>query len=365
MNAVRPPLSPADLLYQAETEILKTIADHLADGNVASADWKIDRLSKLGALNERVAAIVGRYRTAVQDGMVSEVEVAAMEALLKAEDTFARAREAGATLLSVLPVDADPSIRNVITAWQNSAKSQMNLAMAAMLQNSGQVYVDTINRATLQVLTGTMSRREALVRAVREWSESGVPSITDRAGRQWSTEAYSSMVLRTNVRRVATEVQGVRAQEYGADLVEISAHAGARPLCAPYQGRIFSRSGSSDKYPPLSQTSIGEPAGLFGINCGHNQYPFFEGISRQTYSPDDTPEKIAENERIYQESQHQRRLERSIRQAKREVQVMEALGDQDAVTGARSRVRDRQAALRSFIEDTGRTRRRDREQIVI
>lgn len=356
-------MNPADLLYAAETEILTDIARLLRGGAVASADWKIEKLRKLGALNDRAAAVLRRYRDAIQAGAMSEVDEAAMDALLRGEATFRRAKAAGATLADAFPLDADSAIRSTIAAWQKNAVNQMNLAMATMLEQSGPLYVQTINRVTAEVLTGSMSEREALVRAVREWSEAGIPSIVDKAGRQWTTEAYANMVIRSNTRKVTTEVQMERAKEYGADLIEVSAHAGARPLCAPYQGRIFSLSGTSEKYPAFSSTSYGETAGLFGINCGHNQYPFFEGISRQTYSPDETAAEKAENARVYQESQQQRAIERGIRAAKRQATVFESLGDKEATARAKSLIGDRQAAMRDFIKETGRTRQRGREQV--
>lgn len=353
-------MTPVNLLYAAESEILTDIARLLKGGHLASADWKMERLRFLGTLTNKAAATLRKYRDAIENGTATAVEEAAMQALLGSEATFKKAKDSGATLKDALPLSADPTIKGTISAWQNTAKSQINLAMATMLEKSSQVYVDTLNRVTSQVLVGAMSGREALVRAVKEWSQRGIPSIIDKAGRQWSTEAYANMVIRSNTRRVTTEVQMERAKEYGVDLIEISAHAGARPLCEPYQGRIFSLSGSSEKYPAFSSTSYGEPAGLFGINCGHMQYPFFEGLSRQTYAPTEDKE---ENDRIYQESQTQRELERSIRAAKRELDVMQALGDQVGTKEARQLVRDRQAALRDFIERTGRTRRRGREQV--
>lgn len=356
-------MNPTDLLWEAESETLLAIARHLRAGNLASADWKTDRLQKLGALTNETASILKRYRDGILSGTMSEIEKAAMDRLLRSEKIMAQAKARGASLFSPLPPEADPAMHGIIMAWQETAKNQMNLAMATMLEQTGQLYVDTINRTTLQVLTGAMSGREALVKTVKEWAASGVPSIVDRAGRQWTTEAYSNMVIRTNTTRVATEVQFKRAEEYGADLIEVSSHAGARPLCAPYQGKIFSISGKSEKYPPLSSTSYGEPAGLFMINCGHMQYPFFEGISRQTYSPDETEAEKAENARVYQESQKQRAIERSIRAAKRELGTLEALGDQKAIAEAKSKIRERQAVMREFIAETGRTRQRAREQV--
>lgn len=359
MNAITRPSSSADLLHQAETELLKAIAEHLSGGAIESADWKTEKLRKLGALTAQIEDTIRAYRAAIIRGVNAEVEAAALRQLADTDDLFRMAQAAGATILDALPADSDPALKDIIASWQRTARDQMNIAMAAMLENSGNVYVETLNRASLQVVTGAMSGREALAAAVREWSETGIPSIVDKAGRQWSTEAYANMVIRSNTRRVTTDVSLQRAKEFGADLVEISSHAGARPLCAPYQGKIFSITGTHPVYPPLSSTSMGDPAGLFGINCGHNQYPFFEGLSRQTYAPYDQ----AENDRVYQESQKQRGMERGIRAAKRELEVFRALKDPKAVSMAEAKLRGRQEALRSFTDEIGRTRRPAREVI--
>ena len=63
----------------------------------------------------------------------------------------------------------------------------------------------------------------------------------------------------------------------------------SRPLCAPYVGWICSWDGSSGivhdldgnayQYVPITDTSYGEPAGIFGINCGHSPYTFVDGFS--------------------------------------------------------------------------------------
>jgi hypothetical protein len=267
VNLVRVPVSSTDLILQAETELLTAIARLLAGGNVASADWKIDRLKRLGALNEQALRIILRYRNAILEGVDAEVERKAFEGLQAQEKLFQTAKDDGALLKGVLPFEADPALEAVVQVWQKQGREGLSKSMAAMLQNVGQVYVDTVNRTSLQVLTGGMSAREALVTTVKEWAAAGIPSITDKAGRQWSTEAYASMVLRSTSARVVAETQITRAQQYGADLIEVSSHLGARPLCAPYQGHIFSLSGTHPKYPPFSSTSYGEPAGLFGINC--------------------------------------------------------------------------------------------------
>lgn len=70
-----------------------------------------------------------------------------------------------------------------------------------------------------------------------------------------------------------------------------------------------------------------------------------------------------ENDKLYQESQEQRALERSIRAAKRKQAAFKAAGLDDAAADMSKTIADRQAAMREFIKETGRTRRYDRESI--
>ena len=63
--------------------------------------------------------------------------------------------------------------------------------------------------------------------------------------------------------------------------MEVTAHAGARPEHAEWQGKIYSRSGKSKKYPSLVKvTGYGTGPGLGGWNCRHSMFPYFEGMGR-------------------------------------------------------------------------------------
>jgi hypothetical protein len=57
-----------------------------------------------------------------------------------------------------------------------------------------------------------------------------------------------------------------RLSEHGHDLVKISTHSRACPLCVPWQGRILSITGKTDGYPTLEEAKA---QGLFHPNCRH------------------------------------------------------------------------------------------------
>ena len=176
------------------------------------------------------------------------------------------------------------------------------------------------------------------------------------------------MVVRTTVHNVAIESTKVRMQDWNTQVFQVSSHAGARPLCYPYQGKFYSwnntageielGNGQTVRYEPLNSTSYGEPAGLFGINCGHYPIPVVPGVSIPHGADNIQPPE--QNDKAYEQSQQQRALERDIREAKR---VLEMEGDL-ATKEDKQRLKDLQADMRQFINDTGRTRRYDRESIV-
>lgn len=349
-----------------EEEILINIAKLLAKGKglldvtddgESFQRWQTEKLAQLNSLTQANLITIAKYSGLSIDAITEALSTAGYEAVSEHEADLSEAAEKG-LLIKPPKVDESLALEGVLLAYQRQARETFNLVNTTMLDQSQQAYLDILNETTAKVLTGTKTPRQALSETASRWADHGVPSLIDKADRKWSTEAYVSMVTRSMSNSVANEMQLARMDEYGADLIEISSHSGARPKCAAYQGRIFSRSGNHSKYRPLNSTSYGEPDGLRGINCRHIFYPFIEGFSKRTYKP----YPAAENKKVYEESQKQRHLERNVRKAKRELAMMEALGDAEGIDKAKKKIRDRQKVMREFINETGRTRRYEREK---
>ena len=90
--------------------------------------------------------------------------------------------------------------------------------------------------------------------------------------------------------------------------------------------------------------------GFGGINCYHIAFAFIPGISKRKYTDEWLAEQNQkENEKkvykgreydTYAALQHQRRLERTIRKQKQDVELLEKAGaDKEDVTAARCRLR--------------------------
>lgn len=352
------------LFLKVEDEILYNAAKKLGkDRSLLTKEdfksWEAKKLEQLASLNEDNLETISKYAKIELEEVKKMLTEVGFEAVEEIEGDMLKGAEQG-LLFKAPSIKESESLRQILNAQIEETKKTINQVNNTMLKQVGNKYRQVLNDVNGQVAAGIKTPDEALRSAVKDWADKGIPALIDKGNRQWSTEAYVNMVMRSSANNVANGMQDERMAEYGNDLIEVSSHGGARPLCAPYQGRIFSLSGKSDTYPAFSNTSYGEVAGLFGINCGHFKYPYIAGITEQTYYPYDKEE----NDKIYEESQKQRYHERQIRSAKNEQRMMKGLGDKKGFEQAKSKVRNRQASMRDFIDRSNRTRRYDREQII-
>jgi hypothetical protein len=372
-------------------ELLVNIGKHItAPTWTHTAAWEIQKLSELGQLTQENAAIINKWIKTIPAVIRDTMEATRAAALDQIEKQMEQAAKDG----YLTPPAAD-STAQVLRDLSDQAADRYNLVNTNMLSSSVDMYTQGImdvartvqeaeaknrellaragatqgilNEAAANVATGAETRTQAVRRAIKRISDEGLTGFVDRAGRSWTPEAYVNMVTRTTVHNTAIQATRARMEDYNTQVFQVSSHAGARPLCYPYQGKFYSwnntageielGNGQRVSYEPLNVTSYGQPAGLFMINCGHFPIPVIPGVSIPHGADAIQPKE--ENDKAYAESQEQRALERKIREAKR---VVEMAGD-TATKEDKARVRELQADMREFIARTGRTRRYDREQI--
>ena len=380
---------PIEAIYQRTVdELLINIAHHFnISGWERTRYWEIKKLSEMGALTAESAAIIAKNTKMLPE----EIEKAFLEvsekACLDIDPQLKDAAKKGILQDPGTTPRTSVLMRDNLRAYVNQAVDTMNMVNTTMLQSTREAYLQGIATAVseaqlheakevletqaLEVVTGQETRTMAIRKAMNQLANTGITGFYDRTGRKWHAEAYAAMVIRSTTHNAAVEAIKTRQQEFGGgDIFQVSAHPGARPLCYPYQHKFYSWSdpggeftdgaGHKHKYENISATSYGQPAGLFGINCGHNPIPMIPGYS----FPQTEPVQSAEaNKKEYEESQQQRALEREIRENKRDLEIAKATGDEEAIKAAKQKVADSQAKMRGFINETDRPRRYDREQI--
>lgn len=143
----------------------------------------------------------------------------------------------------------------------------------------------------------------------------------------------------------------------------MTAHEGARPTHAVWQGRVYHRGGAvvqdGERYEDFeAATGYGTGPGLCGWNCRHNFYPFYPGISVRNYTDERLAELDARNIPYggglytrYEITQMQRALERRVRKAKRRYLAETAAGVDASQSAAKPKAARQQ--LSAFLAETG------------
>lgn len=381
---------PVEQVYSNIVDaLLINMGKHFNSGHTLSTEqWEIRKLAELGQLNKESIEIIASLTGQNKELITAALENAVYMATKDIEPELKKAVQKGAIQNAAADnVIASQSIVQALNAYEQQAMDKLNLVNTTMLESTLAQYrkvitntvnierqmkaaQEVLNIATGKVITGTESRQQALRQALSQIHKEGITGFYDRIGRKWSPEAYVNMDIRTTVHNTAIEAVKIRQEDYGVDIFRVSRHSGARPLCYPYQGRYFSWNnksgtftdgeGKRHRYSPISSTSYGKPAGLFGINCGHHPITMIPGVS----IPRDRPEQDKEeNDKVYAESQEQRRLEREIRYSKQKAAMMEAAGDKEGFEKEAVKIREKQADYNAFCKKTGRTKRLDRTQV--
>ena len=158
-------------------------------------------------------------------------------------------------------------------------------------------------------------------------------------------------------------LQLARMEEMDCEFVEVTAHEGARPTHAVWQGRVYHRGGAvvhdGERYEDFeTATGYGTGPGLCGWNCRHNFYPFYPGVSVRNYTDDRLAELDACNIPYggglytrYEITQMQRALERRVRKYKRRYLAETAAGVDASQSAAKLKAARQQ--LSAFLAETG------------
>lgn len=164
------------------------------------------------------------------------------------------------------------------------------MTVMATLQSAliGRVEPDVYRRIGLEQVALQQAQGRGTYKVLPEFVQAlrreGITAFVDKAGRHWSLHTYCAMVSRTTSRQA--EVLAVLTADPEQDLYRISSHGTTCAICAPFEGRVYSKSGTNPDYPPLA-AAFGkqDPAGPDTLantwlnlhpNCWHSVLPYSE-----------------------------------------------------------------------------------------
>ena len=364
----------ADAYMSVEERLLVRIARQLSlndDHQLNEVSrWQIKQLAKHGLLRQDAHKIIAAGTKGIPGDVAETVRQAIDDTL--AEDGIrdlwhnegfsesaknavkhyrAQAKDVYNQVNTVMKYKAESTFVRAVNSVAEKWTQEMRREQAEIADKQG--VLDILNSNTASVVSGAESRTKAVRTTIHEMAQKGIPAFVDKSGREWSPEAYVNMDIRATVKNTALEAQFSTMDSLGQDVFEVSSHPGSRPKCRPWQGKLISRSGRTTeitdingrkhKVIPLSQTSFGEPDGLFGINCGHRPRGVSDGLFRKSSVEYDDEEDKA----LYNKVCKQRELERKVRKSKTEADMLEAAGDTEGAKEVRRKMAEQNKALKS------------------
>ena len=349
------------LWQQVEDDILQDIARRMKslgelDPLTPTAIWQAWRLAETRAVRSNTVATLARYTGKSRAEIKRLLETAGAQTLAADDAVYTAAG------LDPPPVNQSPALLNLLNAgyrqtcgtWQNLTATTANTVTGA--------FEDRLSRAWGLISTGALDYSTAIRRTVDDLADT-MPYITYPSGHTDTLEVAARRAVLTGANQTCAKLQLARMEEMDCEFVEVTAHEGARPTHAVWQGRVYHRGGAvvqdGERYEDFeAATGYGTGPGLCGWNCRHNFYPFYPGVSVRNYTDERLAELDARNIPYggglytrYEITQMQRAMERRVRKYKRRYLAETAAGVDASQSAAKLKAARQQ--LSAFLEETG------------
>lgn len=349
------------LWQQVEDDILQDLGRRITqmrdlDALTPAAQWQAWRLEQSQLVRKGVLSILAKYSGKSRE-VIRQMLLDAGRETLASDDAIYKA--AG---LTPSPIEENETLNNLLNAgYRQTLGTWQNLTATTAATVTGE-FERALDRAWLQVASGAFDYKTAVKRAVDGLADH-MAGVTYPSGHKDTLEVAARRAVLTGVNQTAAKLQLARAEEMGCEFVEVTAHEGARPEHALWQGKVY-HIGGAILYHGVwyedfeTATGYGTGPGLCGWNCRHNFYPYFPGLSVPNY----TAERLAalnardiefngQKYTRYEISQMQRALERRVRKYKRRYLAEDAAGADSTTTTLR--LKQARQELNAFTRATG------------
>ena len=218
-----------------------------------------------------------------------------------------------------------------------------------------------------KITSGVFDYDGAIRAAINSLAQEGLQAITYPSGHTDTLEVVVRRAMLTGINQTAGDISLHNAQTLGVDIMELSAHAGARvgdgndnfTNHSWWQGKLVSLSGQPG-YLTLDDIGYGDVRGFQGANCRHNWHPFWPGISVRNYTQKRLDELNSQTVRykdqdvpLWKANEMQRAKERKIRRCKRAYLLARESTNPSDKTAAAAKLKAARDDLKDFLKQTG------------
>lgn len=373
------PAEVVQLVQELQEEIISDICRRISKANflTPTAEWELYKANQLNLSYKEVNRRIAR-RLKVREQTIREIYTDSVRQALKEDADIYRI----AAAMGKLPDDTgakidryfrSASFSQLLSKGLKNSKGQLRNLCNSMAAEANRQLSDAMDLAHLKVISGAFSYNDAVYAAVKSLADKGIARVEYPSGRRDNADVCVRRAVLSSVNKSCCDIQLDLAREVGSRYVEVTAHIGARPSHAEWQGQIYSLVRGDPKYPYFYDvTGYGTGEGLGGWNCRHNFFPYFDGIDTPYHSPDFTK---TENNEYYALTQKQRAYERAVRDSKRQLAALDGARQSAEDPQLRSRLdadfarrsvtlKNREARLDAFIRDNDLQRDNARVRVV-
>lgn len=249
-----------------------------------------------------------------------------------------------------IPFEENPTIKNIlegVMAQTGGTMNNLTQTMGFVVNVDGkskfmllsEYYRRKMDEIVMDIATGSFDYNTTLKKAIKEMTNSGVRWIDYNSGWHNRITVASRRAVMTGLSQIAQGVNDYNADRLDTNYFEVTAHSGARPSHAIWQGKVYTK---EELY---SVCGLGTVTGLLGANCYHLYYPFFKGLSVRAYTDaqlkeyrrNDTHFYNGKEISQYEASQIMRKKETDMRAQREKIHLMKIGGaDKDAIMIERS-----------------------------
>lgn len=337
------------------TIIIKALK-HSRFQDVAKEDvllWQVNQLSKMGTLNDKVIDLLASYTGETQEAIEQLIKGNGVKIVDEID------RELERMVHKSVPVsnDVNKILDSLVRQTFKDLNNNVNQTLITTNFNENAVmraYQAILKQSTLESMTGLKTHEKAIRDNVYKMVDMGIKSgFVDKAGREWSMEAYSRTVIQSTSHRTFNDLRLKRMEDFDCVTALMSSHPSARKACATIQGDwvlVVPKNKAPDEFkhlPSIYDHGYGDPDGTQGINCKHILYPGRPDINTNN-QPQYDADEAQENAEIQQK---QRKLERDIRYQKKRMNAALELEDPKTVQMCKQVIANKQKQLRELINE--------------
>lgn len=291
-----------------------------------------------------------------------------------------------------VPFEENKELQAIVRAYSKSTAETMinlsNTSALGVIDDKGnfihlqKAYADVLDKAVVQVSSGTTDFYTAMRESIRQLGGSGIRvDYGSGVTRQLDT------VVRQNIfwgaKQASIEYQKVIGEELECDGIEIDWHANSRPSHEFMQGRQFCRGKSrvingiffqsADEPDPKSPDNQSVEEALNDYGCRHFPTDIICGVSVPTYSKKELAKLNEQNNKEYTIgektktgygwTQSMRKLESEIRKQKTIKDMAIASGDEELKNQCSEQIKKYTAKYKEISEATGISQETERMRI--